>query len=201
MPIMPMGERVFCRTAFWGVLARRLVLPWVLRDVQVSGDVLEIGGGGGAMAAGTLARFPRARVTVADVDPVMVSATARRLAGFGPRASARVGDATALPFDDGSFDVVVSNLMLHHIGNWEAAVAEAMRVLRPGGRFVGYDLHNTVVSRAIHHADGIHDLRSITEPTFRAELAKAGSGTTDGAGDLVLRQGRLTLRWVATKPG
>jgi hypothetical protein len=51
-----------------------------------------------------------------------------------------------------------------------------------------------VVSRAIHHADGIHDLRSITVPTFRAALAEAGVTAP------VLRAGHLTLRWAATKP-
>ncbi|PZS18929.1 MAG: class I SAM-dependent methyltransferase [Pseudonocardiales bacterium] len=195
MPIMPVGERVFCRTAFWGVLARRLVLPWVLSGLSVAGDVLEIGGGGGAMAAGTLGRYPTVRVCVADLDPMMVRATARRLAGFGSRATTQVGDATALPFDDASFDVVVSYLMLHHIGRWEDAVVEAMRVLRPGGRFVGYDLLDTAASRALHHADGIHDLRSITEPSFRAALTAAGAVQPR------LRPGLLTLRWVATKPG
>jgi ubiquinone/menaquinone biosynthesis C-methylase UbiE len=194
MPIMPVGERVFCRTAAWGLLARRAVLPWVLAGQRMSGDVLEIGGGGGAMAAGVLGRYPAVRMTVADLDPLMVRVTERRLARFGARAMATVGDATALPFDDASFDVVVSSLMLHHIGRWEAAVAEAVRVLRPGGRFVGYDLVDTVVSRAIHHADGIHDLRSITVPTFRAALAEAGVTAP------VLRAGHLTLRWAATKP-
>ncbi|PZS29399.1 MAG: class I SAM-dependent methyltransferase, partial [Pseudonocardiales bacterium] len=104
MPIMPVGERVFCRTPLWGVLARRVVLPWALRGVRLCGHVLEIGGGGGAMAAGTLDRFPAARVTVADLDPVMVRATSRRLAAFGSRAHAQVGDATALPFDDAASD-------------------------------------------------------------------------------------------------
>jgi ubiquinone/menaquinone biosynthesis C-methylase UbiE len=194
MPIMPTGERVFCRSAAWGAFARRAVLPWALAGEPISGDVLEIGGGGGAMAAGLLARHSAARVTVADLDPLMVRATARRLAAFGRRATATVGDATALPFDDGGFDIVISFLMLHHIGRWEAAVGEAVRVLRPGGRFIGYDLHDTVVSRAIHHADGIHDLRSITAPTLRASLADAG------VADPVLRPGRLSLRWTATKP-
>lgn len=195
MPIMPLGERVFCRTALWGLAARRVVLPWACAGVPVSGDVLEIGGGGGAMAAGVLSRFPAVRVTVADLDPVMVRATGRRLAAFGARASARLGDATSLPFEDASFDVVASFLMLHHVGRWEDAVAEAVRVLRPGGCFVGYDLLDTAASRALHRADGIHDLRSITAPSFGAALAAAG------VRDRVLRRGRLTLRWVATKPG
>ena len=194
MPIMPLGERTFCRTAAWGVLARRAVLPWALSGQSLAGDVLEIGGGGGAMALGMLERFPTARVSVADLDPVMVRATAAHLAPFGERASASVADATALPFDDDSFDAVVSYLMLHHIGAWETAVAEVVRVLRPGGRFLGYDLIDTAASRVLHHADGIHDMRSISRATFVTTLAVAG------VRDPVLRCGRLTMRWVATKP-
>jgi ubiquinone/menaquinone biosynthesis C-methylase UbiE len=45
------------------------------------------------------------------------------------------GDAEALPYRDHSFDSVVSNFGLHHVPKPERAVAEAMRVLRPGGRF------------------------------------------------------------------
>ena len=44
------------------------------------------------------------------------------------------GDATALPFDDESFDAVVAAFVLLHLGTPEHAVAEAARVLRPGGR-------------------------------------------------------------------
>jgi SAM-dependent methyltransferase len=44
------------------------------------------------------------------------------------------GDATALPFADGSFDAVVGAFVLLHLGRPEAAVAEAARVLVPGGR-------------------------------------------------------------------
>ena len=44
------------------------------------------------------------------------------------------GDATALPFEDASFDAVVAAFVLLHLGTPERAVAEAARVLRPGGR-------------------------------------------------------------------
>jgi SAM-dependent methyltransferase len=193
---MPRGERVLCGTAAWGALARRVALPWALGPQPLAGRVLEIGGGTGATAAGLLARCPAAQVTVTDLDPVMVAAAARRLRHHGARARADLADATALPYADASFDAVVSCLMLHHVGNWELAVAEAVRVLRPGGRFVGYDLADTATSRAIHHADGIHDLRSISEPTLRAVLA--GLGVPAPA----LRRGRLglTLRWTAVTP-
>jgi SAM-dependent methyltransferase len=45
------------------------------------------------------------------------------------------GDAQALPFDDGSFDAVVMNFGLLHLARPEAALAEAHRVLRTGGRY------------------------------------------------------------------
>ena len=49
-------------------------------------------------------------------------------------------DATDLPFDDGRFSLVLSSAMLHHVVGWEQALSEATRVLRPGGRLVGFDL-------------------------------------------------------------
>ena len=50
------------------------------------------------------------------------------------------GDATALPFLDDSFDVVVSRLALHHLEQPEPAVAEMRRCLKPGGRLAIADL-------------------------------------------------------------
>lgn len=61
---------------------------------------------------------------------------------------------TALPYAAGSFDVVTSYLMLHHVIDWRDALNEAARVLRPGGMFVGYDLTDTRAARYIHRVDG-----------------------------------------------
>jgi ubiquinone/menaquinone biosynthesis C-methylase UbiE len=44
------------------------------------------------------------------------------------------GDAEALPYSDRSFDAVVANLGIHHVARPGTAIAEALRVLRPGGR-------------------------------------------------------------------
>ena len=55
------------------------------------------------------------------------------------------GDMTALPYEDAAFDVVTSALAVHNIKKAEgrrAAVAEAVRVLRPGGRLVLVDIRN-----------------------------------------------------------
>jgi ubiquinone/menaquinone biosynthesis C-methylase UbiE len=49
------------------------------------------------------------------------------------------GDATALPFPDGSFDLVVTARTLHHVARPELVLAEAVRVLRPGGTLLVVD--------------------------------------------------------------
>src|SRR5918999_810087 len=140
MPTMSKVEQAFCRGTPWRVVTQRVVLPWALQGVRPRGHVLEIGGGGGAMAAALLADFDDVRLTVTDVDPSMVGVARRRLALHGDRVRVEEADATALPFADGTFDGVLSFIMLHHVLAWERALAEAVRVLRPGGALIGYDL-------------------------------------------------------------
>lgn len=97
------------------------------------GDVLEI-------AVGTGRNFPyyaeEARLTGVDVSPAMLAIARRRAADLGRAVDLRVGDAQALAFPDGRFDAVVATLALCTIPDERAAVAEAKRVLRPGGRLV-----------------------------------------------------------------
>lgn len=154
MPTMSRFEAAWCRSAPWRALARRVVLPWALHGYQPSGHVLEIGAGSGAMAAELLAVHPQVTMTVTDVDPAMVDAASRRLRPYGERVTVRQADATALPWSGGSFDAVVSWIMLHHTLEWEKALAEAVRVVRPGGVVVGYDLLSTAPFRLLHQAEG-----------------------------------------------
>ena len=72
MPSMSTFERAVCRSAPWRAFTGRLVLPWPLHGVEPRGDVLEIGGGSGAMAAQVLEVFPGTRVASTDVDEKMV---------------------------------------------------------------------------------------------------------------------------------
>jgi ubiquinone/menaquinone biosynthesis C-methylase UbiE len=134
---MSQFERAYCCSTMWRSSSSAIARE--LRAQRLGRDVLEIGAGSGSVAQQLLSDAPELAWTAIDIDPHMTQAAATRLRGFAG-ASVQTADATAMPFPDRSFDSVVSCLMLHHIVDWERAVAEVARVLRPGGIFVGYDL-------------------------------------------------------------
>lgn len=174
MPVMSGAEQMFCRSTPWRWWTRTVVLPWALQGVQLHGDVLEIGAGAGATATGTVETYPDVRLTLTDIDPKMV-AEASKAVGDHPRVLTRQADTTRLPFEDDSFDYCVSYLMLHHVIEWRPALAELRRVLRPGGRLMGYDLTDTRLARTIHIVDkSPHSL--IAPGDLEVELVAAGFG-------------------------
>jgi SAM-dependent methyltransferase len=170
MPAMSRFESAFCRGAGWRAFASQLVLPWALQGERLDGDVLEIGGGSGAMAARLLATQPHMRMTVTDYDTAMVAAARARLATLADRATVRQADATQLPFPDDRFDAVLSFIMLHHVIDWEAALGEAIRVLRSGGVLIGYDLVASRPARWLHQAEGARH-RLMAPGELRGRLA------------------------------
>lgn len=90
--------------------------------------LLDVASGPGYVAAAAAERG--AIATGVDFSAPMVAEAARRYS----KANFRHGDAEALPFADGSFDAVTMNFGLLHLGDPDKALAEACRVLRPGGR-------------------------------------------------------------------
>ncbi|RMD43618.1 hypothetical protein DV735_g1568, partial [Chaetothyriales sp. CBS 134920] len=127
------------------------MLRWAIPGDSLQGDVLEIGCGNGNTGSEILRESPTITLTATDIDPLMVEESRNNLP---ESVIVRQADATSLPFADGSFDVVVSPLMLHHVIEWELVVSEAFRVLRPGGKFIGYDLVDTVATSLLHRLDG-----------------------------------------------
>jgi SAM-dependent methyltransferase len=105
--------------------------------------VLEIGCGPGRLSV-LLARRHGLDVTGVDLDPAMIDrarANADRASALDERRpSFEVADAAALPFDDASFDAVVSTLSMHHWADPGAGLAEIARVLRPGGPALIWEL-------------------------------------------------------------
>ena len=90
-------------------------------------QLADVGCGTGTLAA--LATARGARVTAVDPDAEMLS-----LARAGaPEADLLVGAVPTLPFEPGTFDAVVANFVVNHVGDPRAAVADLMRVCAPGG--------------------------------------------------------------------
>ncbi len=78
-------------------------------------------------------------VTALDLTPAMIHLARRRAALSHRTARLVIGDATALPFPAGTFDAVVLHLILAVVPRPDLALAEACRVLRPGGRVLILD--------------------------------------------------------------
>lgn len=99
-----------------------------------SGRLLEVPVGTGVLTMPVYRTLPKADVTCLDYSPDMMAQAKRRAPG---NVRFVQGDVGKLPFEDGSFDVVLSLNGFHAFPDKEAAYAETYRVLKPGGVFCG----------------------------------------------------------------
>ena len=97
-------------------------------------DVLDVGCGTGEITARLAELFPKAVLVGVDLIARHLEIARRGCAGLGPRVSFREADAFALPFADATFDLVVCRHMLQAVPRPGDAMAQMVRVLRPGGR-------------------------------------------------------------------
>lgn len=122
------------------IVAHRQVIHRLL-DLQPGEDVLDIGSGPGFLAA-ELAERAGPSGSVRGIDPseqMRAVSAQRRLADRAAPVTFGSGDATALPFADASFDVATATQVYEYVADMPAALAEAHRVLRPGGRLLILD--------------------------------------------------------------
>jgi SAM-dependent methyltransferase len=128
----------------------------ILLGLNLKGNerVLDMGCGRGAVLLMAAQLLPQGRVVGLDLwkssdqsgnDPEATRRNAE-LEGVADRVELETGSMEEMPFPDASFDVVLSSLAIHNIKEKEGkekAVAEAVRVLRPGGRVALADFRNT----------------------------------------------------------
>jgi ubiquinone/menaquinone biosynthesis C-methylase UbiE len=138
-----------------------------------------------------------AEVTAFDLYPASVGRARVRCADLADRVTFRVGDATALPVGDASADLVVDFHALHHIPDWRAAVAEAARVLRPGGQLALTEMTARFVDAPWLRAVSRHPADRFSTDELVAELRARGLEVPPGK--LRRAAGDRWIQAVATK--
>ena len=109
--------------------------------------LLDIGSGGGVLAEEFASLG--CQVTGIDISPGSIAVAQSHAARSGLSIDYRVGSGTSLPFQERSFEAVSCCDVLEHIQEWRLVIAEARRVLVPGGLFFFDTINRTQKSRAL----------------------------------------------------
>jgi SAM-dependent methyltransferase len=162
---------VLCASTEWFDAVRNWIVPWAVEGVDLGDDVVELGPGPGA-TTDVLHTMVRS-LTAVEIDPVLATRLAER---YQDNAAVEVvrADATATGLPGGRFDSAVCLTMLHHVpgvAEQDALFAEALRLLRPGGVFLGSDSLDGPEFRDLHEGDICVPL---DPATLGARLAAAG---------------------------
>jgi SAM-dependent methyltransferase len=157
---------------FWSPITARVFDPLLnAAEVGQGTRLLDVGCGPGELEAVAIDRG--AVPTGIDIAPAMVDLAKER----HPDLTFEVGNAEELSYDDGSFDAVVANFVLLHLGRPEVAVGEWARVLAPGGRLALSIWDETSVNRLhgliLDAVDSVDDLVPVDipegPPAFRTD--------------------------------
>jgi ubiquinone/menaquinone biosynthesis C-methylase UbiE len=178
-----------CPSAEWAAHIQDEVLPSLTEHADLGDDMLEIGPGPGA-ATEWLRRRVR-RLTAVEIDDEAAGKLASRYAGGN--VGIVVGNAAELSYPDRSFDSVGCFTMLHHVPTLAAQnriLAEALRVLRPGGVLIGSD---SLASDELHHFHSGDTYNPIEPAWFLGRLQTLGFDKIT-----VMMDG--ILKFVARKP-
>jgi len=161
-----------CGSPEWAVYLQTEVLPAVTRDVDLGASMLEIGPGPGAST--DWLRHRVAKLTVVEVDEAAAALLAERYTGTN--VAVVTGSGAELDYPDASVDSVGTFTMLHHVptsGLQNKILAEAFRVLRPGGALVGSD---SLPGNDLHHFHADDTYNPVDPASLLARLQTIGFG-------------------------
>jgi len=143
---------------------------------------LDLGCGTGTLAIWAKKICPQARVTGLDGDPQILSRAREKASRAGVEIQLDRGLSYSLPYDDASFDRVISSLFFHHLlpADKERTLREVVRVLRPGGQLHVADWGRPssslmrVLSFGIQLLDGFENTRQHVQGTLPGLMADVG---------------------------
>jgi len=147
-----------------------------------SGDVLEIGGGTGANLP--CYRPEAGSLTITEPDTAMLRRLERRAREQALRATILRAPAEDLPFEDGTFDTVVSTMVLCGVSDQPRALRQIRRVLRPGGQLLFIEHVRSGDPRLARHQDRMNWMCQLVvccdcnRPTLTS-IEEAGFTVTD----------------------
>ncbi|WP_246582619.1 MerR family transcriptional regulator [Clostridium mobile] len=113
-------------------------MPWYFTklDIAKGAKILELGCGDGSLWLKNIEKVHESwNITLTDFSQGMLNDTRNNLEKWENRFNFAVVDAHDLPYSDGSFDIVIANHMLYHLGDLNKALSEVKRVLKTGGQF------------------------------------------------------------------
>jgi ubiquinone/menaquinone biosynthesis C-methylase UbiE len=169
---MNLIHRWYCNSDGWGEALQRYIMPGAIGETELGDHLLEIGPGPGKSTEWLKERVPA--ITAVEIDKKLAASLVERMAGTN--VTVVQGDATKMEFPDNSFSSAVCFTMLHHVPSRELQdklLAEACRVLRPGGVFIGSDSTTSFRFKVFHVLD---TCVPVHPPEFEERLKEAGFG-------------------------
>lgn len=158
-----------------------LLTVWPLEAPDDDGmiDVLDLGSGTARIPIELCQRVEFIRVMAADAAASMLDVARLNIeiASLIDRIQLEKIDAKQLPFDDGQFDAVISNSLVHHLPDPAPAIAEAIRVTKPAGVVFFRDLlrppDDAAVKRLVHQYAGqeSEEQQKMLDDSLRAALS------------------------------
>jgi ubiquinone/menaquinone biosynthesis C-methylase UbiE len=160
------------------VATQRMEMIWFLNRIPLRPGcrVMEFGCGRGAAARLILEKFKPSLVVAQDLDFTMIRKIRSILeAREKNRIAPAVADAYRMPFADNLFDAVFSFGVLHHVPDWQTAVSETARVLKPGGVYYIEELYPGSYQNAITAKLLVHPRENRFESDdLKKEMEKSG---------------------------
>src|SRR3989338_5423429 len=132
-------------------MQRYFEVPRLLKmgEKMKGGLALEVGCGRGVGTTFIFKYFSADRVHAFDLDPQMVALDKKRLRKYQHHVSIWAGDVCRIPAKDNTYDAVFDFGIIHHVPEWQDAIHEIYRVLKPGGRFYAEEVLKKYITHPI----------------------------------------------------